>query len=112
MEQSHLNPKEVVLTLIKDLNTENFEDAQSRVADDFSFEGVMGSRNGAEAYFSDMKKMKLKYDIKNVFAEGDDICILYDLEMQGKKIFCCGLYHVKDAKVNSLKVVFDPRPVL
>lgn len=57
--------------------------------------------------------MKFKYKIKKVFEEGTDVCLLYDINMGGKEtIFTCGWYHLKNNKIKSLKVVFDPRPVL
>jgi|SRR3954466_10871313 len=104
--------KDVVLSLINAINSEDFKTAKSLVAEDMKFSGVLGSRDGADAYFKDMQQMKLKYDVKKVFSDGADACVLYNLEMSGKKIFCCAWYHLKDGKVNSLKVVFDPRPVL
>ena len=104
--------RDIVLSLIEALNAEDFETARSLANDDMVFDGVLGSRNGAEAYFADMRKMKLKYDIKKSFEEGDDVCLLYDLQMSGLTIFGCGWYHVENGRVKSLKVVFDPRPVL
>jgi hypothetical protein len=77
-----------------------------------TFEGVLGSRNGAEEYFRDMRKMGLQYDIKHVFVNADDVCLLYNLNISDKTIFCCGLYHLEGGKISSLKVVFDPRPIL
>jgi hypothetical protein len=56
--------------------------------------------------------MKLKYDIKRVFSDGDDVCIFYDIEMGNTTIFSCGWYHVIDGKINSIRVIFDPRPLL
>lgn len=107
-----VNAKEVVLALIDALNKEDFQLGRTYVTSDMTFEGVLGSRDGGDAYFADMTKMKLKYDVKKVFVDGNDVCLLYDLDMSGKKIYGCGLYHVEDGKVKSLKVVFDPRPVL
>ena len=107
-----VNAKGIVMACIKALNEEDFKTARKYVAEDFSFTGVLGSRNGAEAYFNDMKKMKLKYDIKKTFVNENDVCLLYDLTMSGITIFGCGWYHVKGDKINSLRVVFDPRPVL
>jgi len=104
--------REIVLSLVEALNEEDFKAARKYATEDFSFVGVLGSRNGAEEYFSDMEKMKLKYNIKKAFVEGNDVCLLYDLTMSGITIFGCGWYHVEGNKVNSLKVVFDPRPVL
>jgi hypothetical protein len=106
------NAREVVLSCLQALNEEEFDTARGYLHEDMNFEGVLGSRHGAEAYYNDMKKMKLKYSIKKVFASGDDVCLLYDLKISGQTIFCCGWYHVEDGKIDSLKVVFDPRPLL
>jgi len=57
-----INAKEIVMSLIKALNEEDFKTARKYVSDDFSFAGVLGSRDGGDVYFDDMKKMKLKYD--------------------------------------------------
>src|SRR5260221_10756324 len=109
---SMIDAKEVVLSFINALNNEDFEEARTYVDNDMKFVGVLGSRNGAEAYFADMKRMKLKYDIKKIFADDDDVCLFYDIDMSAKKIFSCGWYQVEDGKINWLRVVFDPRPVL
>lgn len=102
----------VVLSLIKALNEEDFEEAARFANDDMTFEGVMGSRNGVDAYFNDMKKMKLKYDVQKVFVDDEDVCLFYNLTMESKTIFGCAWYHLDGGKVSSLKVIFDPRPFL
>ena len=106
------NARKVVMSCIKALNKEDFRAARKYVSDDFYFEGVLGSRNGAEAYFNDMEKMKLKYDIRKAFVSKNDVCLLYDLTMSGVTLFGCGWYHIEGDKINSLRVVFDPRPIL
>ncbi|HET6226681.1 MAG TPA: nuclear transport factor 2 family protein [Bacteroidia bacterium] len=105
-------PKEVVLSLINAINSEDFKTARTFVTPDMKFSGVLGSRDGADAYFKDMEQMKLKYDVKKIFADDNDASVFYDLQMGGQKVFCSAWYHLKDGKVSSLKVVFDPRPVL
>ena len=105
--------KETVLTFIAALNEENFEKAKACLNDDMVFDGVLGHREGAAAYMEDMKKMKFKYNIKKAFEDGEDVCVLYDIDMSGKAtIFTCGWYKIKNGKIGSIKVVFDPRPVL
>ena len=104
--------KDTVLSFLEALNAEDFQQAREYVSDDLSFVGVLGTRNGADAYFKDMQNMRFKYDIKKVFADGDDVCVLYDIDMGGTKIFTCGWYKVKEDKIESFQVVFDPRPVL
>jgi hypothetical protein len=72
----------------------------------------LGSRNVADAYFKDMERMRLKYDAKKVFADGNDVCLFYDLAISGLTIFGCAWYQVANGKIRSLRVVFDPRPIL
>ncbi len=61
-------------------------------------------------------------DIKKVFADGDDVCILHELTLKPhpmiQKIvtptgtsFVCAWFHVDDddGKISSIRVVFDPR---
>jgi ketosteroid isomerase-like protein len=103
--------QETVLAFVKALNNEDFKTARPYLNDDFTFDGVMGTRNGADNYFKDMEQMKLKYEAKKAFADGNDVCLLCDLTMSGKTIFCCSWYHLKYGKISSLKAVFDPRPL-
>ncbi len=105
-------PREVVLSLVHALNNEDFKEARNFVDEKMTFVGVLGSRDGANAYFKDMELMKLKYDLKKIFVEGDDVCLIYNLKMSGVNVMCCGWYTVEDSKVVSLKVIFDPRPVI
>jgi hypothetical protein len=101
-----------VLSFLTALNDEDFKEARKYVTDDMKFDGVMGSRNGADDYFRDMENMRLKYDIKKAFVDETDVCILSEINMSGKNIFVCSWYKLEDGKISSLKVVFDPRPVL
>lgn len=104
--------KDVVVSFLDAMNREDYQTARSYVNDDMLFIGVLGSRDGADAYFKDMEKMRFHYDIKKVFHDEQDVCVLYDIDMSGKKIFTCGWYKVENGKIRSIKVLFDPRPLL
>ena len=104
--------KEVVLSCVDAINAEDFKTARRYVSEDMTFNGVLGSRNGADEYFKDMEKMKLKYNIRKTIREGNDVCLFYDVNLSGAKVFCGAWYHLEEGKIKSLKVVFDPRPVL
>ena len=104
--------KEVVLECINAINAEDFARARQFASPNMSFEGVLGTRDGADAYFNDMEKMRLKYDVKKVFVDGGDVCLFYDLTIAGKNVFCVGWYRVEAGKIQHLRVVFDPRPLL
>ncbi len=105
-------PRQTVLAFLKAMNTEDYETARKYTETKLSFVGVLGAREGADAYFKDMEKMKLKYDVQQVFVDGSDVCIIYNITMAGAKVLSCGLYHVNVGKITSIRVIFDPRPIL
>lgn len=111
-EGSGKNSKEIVLAFVDALNHSDFETARKFVTDDFKFVGVLGSREGGDVYFRDMKHMGLKYDVKKAVAECDDVCLFYDITMSGVTVFCAGWYQLWNGKIRSFRVVFDPRAVL
>jgi hypothetical protein len=102
----------VVQRLLEALNRGDYDAARALLSDDMSFVGVLGAREGADAYIGDMKRMRLKYDVQKTFTSGDDVCVFSNLKISGVAIFCSSWYHVTDGKIDSLRVVFDPRPVL
>jgi hypothetical protein len=57
-----------------------------------------------------LRRYRGRYDIKKVFADGDDVCVLYDLIMPVATVFMSSWYIVKDGKIVSIQTVFDPRP--
>ncbi len=94
------------------LNNEDMAAARALLTADFKFVGVLGSRDGADVYIDDMGRMKMKYTIHKIFEDGDDVCVLCDYIMGDKTVFGCSWYQLKDGKLSSLRVVFDPRPFL
>lgn len=109
---SSISSIKIVLDFIDAMNQLDYEKAKTYVTDDLSFVGVLGTRTGADAYFNDMQKMKFQYNVIKAFADNDDVCLLYDINMGGQNIFCCGWYQLKEGKIKSFRVVFDPRPLL
>ncbi len=112
MQTAQQTADAVVLSFIDALNKEDFQAARNCLADNARFEGVLGSRDGADTYIQDMQKMKFKYKLIRSFVNEQDVCLLYDIDMGGKTVFTCGWYQLQDDKIMSIKVVFDPRPVL
>lgn len=102
----------LVLSYVEASNDEKFKLVRRYVSDDMKFDGALASLQGAEAIFTELERMRLKYDVKKVFVDDNDVCVLYDVTLSGAVLFTCGWYQVEDGKIRSLKVVFDPRPVL
>ena len=103
---------DTVLSCVEAVNNGDYKEARTFVADNMVFVGVMGSSDGGDAYVDYLEQKKIRYQVHKVFANGDDVCLLYDLLMGGRSVYGCGWYHVKDGKINMLRVVFDPRPML
>jgi limonene-1,2-epoxide hydrolase len=112
MKISTNEAKEVVLGLGKALNDESFQIARRYVGDDMKYVGPFGSRVGAEAYLQEMERLRLKFDIQKIFADGNDVCALYEISVSGIRLFACGWFQLEDGKISSLRVTFDPRPLL
>lgn len=110
--KTQITTRDIVLEFIHALNTEDFKTAKHWLNDTFTFAGPMGVRAGAESYMADMEKMKLKYRVEQTFEEGNDVCVIYEIDMGGKTITASGLYHLENSKLSSLRVFFDPRPLL
>lgn len=106
------NSRQIVLSFLKALNEENFDAARTLMNDNASFRGVLGSRDGADAYMADMRKMKFKYQVLKVFADAQAACVWYNINIEGKVILTCGWYRLRHDKISRIRVLFDPRPLM
>ena len=113
-ELSNVSPgqaEEVVLCLGKALNDGDFETARRFVHDELKCVGPFCSRDGAEAYLQEIKRLHLKFDIKKISADGNDVCALYSVIVPGMScfsvatggLFACGSFQIEAGKVSSLR---------
>jgi SnoaL-like domain len=79
MDISTSTSKAVVVGLGKALNDENYEAARRYVSDNMKYVGPFGSRDGAEAYLDEIERLRLKFNIQKIFADDEDVCVLYDI---------------------------------
>ena len=112
MNTSTSETKEIVLDLAKAVDDGNYEAARRYVSDNLSYVGPFGSRHGAEAYLHEIERRQLKFGIRKIFVDNKDACVLYDITVSGITLFACGWFQVEAGRVRSMRVVFDPRPLL
>lgn len=106
-----MQPKEVVMSYIGALDSQKYEDALALLHDDVRIRGPAGETFGKPLDFIDMlRKYHGRYDVKKVFADGDDVCVLYDLATTGPTVFMSSWYQVRGGRIASITTVFDPRP--
>ena len=99
----------MVLSYIQALDGQRYDAALEHLHDKVRIRGPAGETFGKPLDFIEMlRKYRGKYDIKKVFADGDDVCVIYDLKTTGPTVFMCSWYQVKAGKIVSIQSVFDP----
>jgi ketosteroid isomerase-like protein len=104
--------RNIVTNLLEAINREDFAAARAFLRDDMKYIGVFGSRDGADASLDEVQQRSLKFGIREVIAEGNEVAVFYDLSTSGMTLFAAGWFQIKDGKVILIRVVFDPRPIL
>ena len=80
-----------------------------------SFHGPIETFHQAEPYLESLKKLHQiieRVDVKKMFVDGDDVCLLYDLvtKTPAGTAFVAEWHHVAGDKIAAIRVVFDARP--
>lgn len=93
----------------------DFATARTFMHDNMTFEGPLDTFNTADQYLEAGKRLATiiqRIDIKRVFADSDDVCILYDMvtNTSAGTAFIAEWYQVKGGKIAALHAVFDARP--
>ncbi|MDE1858081.1 MAG: nuclear transport factor 2 family protein [Thaumarchaeota archaeon] len=103
-------PLGVVKSYIDALDDQRYAEALGLLQGNVRVRGPSGETFGRPTDFIEMlRKYHGRYDIKKVFVDGDDVCLLYDLKTTGPTVFMSSWYQVKDGKIASIHTVFDPR---
>lgn len=113
------NAKEVVISYLKALNDQDFRAARSYLKDDMTFFAPIVSHDGADAYLEGNERLrsiygikKVLYEVKKVFVDGDDVCAFFNFNLGSAILFASGWFQVANGKISSIRVVFDPRPII
>jgi hypothetical protein len=109
MNQQGTKPREVVMSYIEALDGMRYEDALSILDEKVRIKGPAGETYGKPTDFIKMLRVyRGKYDVKKVFADGADVCVLYDLIIGGSSVYMSSWYQVSGGKIVSINTIFDP----
>ncbi len=99
------------MSYIEAMDSRDYGSAKRHLSDNVLVKGPAGEafRSPGE-FISMMQKQQGKYNVKKVFVDGNDVCVLYDFVTNTVTAFFCSWYLVRDAKIVSIQTVFDPRP--
>lgn len=111
------HPKDVACALLGAWSSGDLQTASSLLADEVTFDGPLGATRGPDGYLEGiegMVKIVERTDLHEVFDDGEDVLLIYDLVTKDPpaKIPTAGWYKVHEAKVAAVRAYFDPRPLL
>ena len=106
---------QVVQSFMGAMGKGDFTQARKYLLDNLSFRGPIDTFDKADAYLQRLEtlhKMVERVDMKKMFVDGDDVCLLYDLvtNTPAGTSYVCEWMQVKGDKIAAIRVVFDPRP--
>jgi SnoaL-like domain len=106
---------EVVENYRAALGRGDFTTARTLMQDNMTFQGPLDTFNTADQYLEAARRLASiiqRIDVKKVFVDGDDVCVLYDMvtNTPAGTAFIAEWYHVSGGKIADLRVVFDARP--
>jgi limonene-1,2-epoxide hydrolase len=108
--------KDVAVACLQAWTSGDFEQARALLSDDVTFVGPLGRTKGGDEYIAGVRQMAGSLDgvrISKVVAEGNDVCVRYDLvTKQAGGIPTVGWYELRDGKIAGVTAFFDPRPLL
>ncbi len=108
--------REVVDRYFAAQKEKDFATMRTLIHDDVVFRGPLGATNTAEEYISGLQRMTATMtgmERTVVFAEGEDVCQIYDLVLAEPPVSLpvAQWIKVRDGRIAQLFVYFDPRPV-
>jgi SnoaL-like domain len=103
--------REVVMSYIKAMDGQDYDAARNYLSNNVLVKGPAGEAfRNLDEFVSMMKKFPGKYDMKKIFVDRNDVCLLYNFVTPTAATFFCSWYQVKDGKIISIQTVFDPSP--
>lgn len=93
------------------------ESLRDVLADDIVFDGPMGHVEGLEdniASLHGLLGIVSDVAVRHVFVDGPDVATVYDLHttVTADPLAVVNWSHVVDGRIDTMRVVFDPRPLL
>src|SRR6266513_6422843 len=112
---TNTSAREIVESYRTALGKGDFASARNLLQDNMIFEGPLDTFNKADDYLEALKKLASiiqRIDLKKVFVDGDDVCVLYDMvtNTPAGTAFIAEWYQMSGGKIAALHAVFDARP--
>ena len=111
-----MTPDEVADTNFTAWTAHDWDTLRSILADDATFRGPLGTADSADECVAGLRGMaEILRDVEVVkrFVDGDDVLTWFQLHTTGAPPApTANWMHVEDGRIRSIRVTFDPRPLL
>jgi limonene-1,2-epoxide hydrolase len=109
------NAREIVEQYKEAMGRADFAAARKLLHDDLFFQGPLDTFHQADDYIAASQRLAniiQRIDVKKIFADGNDVCVLYDMVTNTPTgtAFIVEWYQVRGDKIGELRAVFDARP--
>lgn len=102
--------KKIILNYIESLDNRNYSEAEKYLDDNVKVIGPAGESFFNPKDFLDMlSKQKGKYDIKKLFVDGSEVCLLYNFVTTSVTAFMSSWYKIKNDKIFFIQTIFDSK---
>lgn len=102
--------REAVMAYIKAMGDRDYASARQYLADNVHVKGPGGEAfRSPDDFLKMMEQQRGQYDVKKVFVDGGDVCLLYDFVTPTVTTFFCSWYQVEGGRIRAIRTIFDPR---
>ena len=109
------DPRSIAQTYFSAWLEHDWERLRGVLADDVTFDGVLGKARGADECLGGLKGMAKGMDgidIPVMVVDGKDVITWYDMRSGDVTNPTANWSHVENGKITAIRAVFDPRPLL
>jgi hypothetical protein len=112
---TNASASEIVESYRVALGKGDFATARTLMQDTMSFQGPLDTFHTADQYLEAQRSLASiiqRIDVKKVFVDGDDVCVLYDMvtNTPAGTALIAEWYQVDGGKISALHAIFDARP--
>jgi hypothetical protein len=106
------DPRTIAIAYIEGCARKDLESVAPLLAPDVKFEGPGNAVTGADPYLAVLRRIGLVWlrsDVKKVFTDGSDVCVIYDLvtDSPAGAVPTVEWLRVEDGRIKGVKLFFD-----
>lgn len=106
------SPREVAVAYIEACGRKDLEGVAALLAPEVHFVGPGNQLTGADRYLAVLRRLGPVWessDLKHVFVDGDDVCVIYDFvtNTAAGAVPIAEWLEIRDGKVAAVRLIFD-----